>query len=124
MVLRLKRIEAQKRYLPISILFCLTQGFITILIYIALQCIRPQCITPLSLALLCIAPLPIELLCIPLQCILLLCITLLRIPDTHKKDPNFFVNVRTCMHTDFIDFLGFKSVFKSGILKAFLFIYE
>lgn len=72
-----------------------------------------------SLALLCI-----ELQCIELQCITLLCITpqgiavLGMVQEPATKDPNFFANVRTWTLTDFIDFLGFKFIFKSGTLKA------
>jgi hypothetical protein len=40
------------------------------------------------------------------------------------KDPKNRVDVRTCLHPDFIDFLDLKSIFKSGTLKAFRFNYE
>ena len=50
----IKRLQAQIDYLRISVLFCLTQGFITLktqanAICIALQCIELLCITPLHL---------------------------------------------------------------------------
>ena len=103
--------QARFPYLQISVSSCLTQGFDTLktqqnAICIALQCIELQCILVTSFALLCIA----------LQCIFVLpiafqCIAHQRIPDTHKKDPNFFANVRTRPLTDFIDFLGLKSIF-------------
>ena len=99
-------------------------------IYKELQCIELQCIPPLSFALLSIALLSLKPQCIEPQCIPFLCITAqcialqgLQIPD--RKDPNFFANVRTWLPTDFIDFLGYKSIFLSGIsvaLRALLWV--
>ena len=79
--------------------------FNTIFIYKELQCIEVQCITLRSLALLCIEPQCITLLCITAQCI-----ALQGIQAGDRKDPKNRVDVRTRLHTDFIDFLGFKSV--------------
>ena len=99
-------------------------------ICIALQCIELLCILVTSLALPCItllslALLCIELLCITLQCIFVLPIAHQGIPDTHRKDPNFFANVRTWPLTDFIDFLGLKSVlFSLALVLRYVLYYE
>jgi len=66
----------------------------------------------------------LALLCIRLQCILVLCITaqciaLQGIQAGVRKDPKNRVDVRTCLHTDFIDFLGFKSIFVFWLCLCF-----
>ena len=93
--------------------------FNTIFIYKELQCIALQCITALSLALL-----SLRLQCILVLCIILLCIALRGIPDLLGEDPKNRVDVRTCLHTDFIDFLGLFCIFFYGLLFAFRFNYE
>jgi hypothetical protein len=124
MILTIKQPQAQNRFSRISILtgsrdgsrlqFCRPARR-----YLALLCIELLCKASQSIALQCI-----ELLCITLLCITAQCIALQGIQPLHGKDPNYFANVRTRPLTDFIDFLGFKSVFVFGPVCALVALYE
>ena len=124
MILTIKQPQAQKGKTPISVLTGSRDGSRLrtrqpARRYLALLCIELLCISVLPIDLLCITPLCITLLCITAQCI-----ELQGIPNRHNKDPNFFANVRTCTPTDFIDFLGLKSVFFFWPLCCFGRLYE